>query len=109
MFLDICGIEFVYETIRAPYYDTDGKLHSFLGDFCVGNIVLEIKGNYDSAKLEQEAIAFNNVGYELRVIHEEEVLHIRDLLQELFDIKTLLKEVKKQSKNKNYYIYELSF
>lgn len=109
MFLDICGVEFVYETIRAPYYDADGKLHSFLGDFCVGKIVLEIKGSYDSAKLEHETTAFNNIGYELRVIYEEEVLHIRDLLQELFDIKTLLNEVKEQSKNKNYYIYELSF
>ena len=109
MFLDICGIEFVYETVGAPYYDTNGKLHSFLGDFCVGNTVLEIKGDYDSEKLEQEAAAFSAIGYELRVIYEEEVFYIRDLLQELFDVKTLLKEVKDQSKNKNYYIYELSF
>lgn len=109
MFLDICGVEFVYETIRAPYYDADGELHSFLGDFCVGNTVLEIKGDYDPAKLEQETKAFNAIGYELRIIHEEEVFYIRDLLQELFDIRALLKKVKDQSKNKNYYIYELSF
>ena len=109
MFLDICGIEFVYETVRAPYYDADGKLHSFLGDFCIGNTVLEIKGDYDSSKIEQEAMAFNSIGYELRVIYEEEVFYIRDLLQDLFDIKTLLREVKDQSKNKNYYVYELSF
>lgn len=109
MFLDICGIEFVYETVRAPYHNADGKLHSFLGDFCVGNIVLEIKGDFDSAKLEQEAAAFSAIGYELRVIYEEEVFYIRDLLQELFDVNMLLKEVKDRSKNKNYYIYELSF
>ena len=77
VFLDVCGIEFSYETVRAPYKDDEGKLHTFLSDFCINNIIIEIKGQYDSKKLEKEIEAFNNIGYELRIIHESEVMKIK--------------------------------
>lgn len=109
IFLDMCGVEFNYENIRAPYYDDNGKLHSFIGDFCVGNTVLEIKGDFNPEKLSRQEEAFKNIGYNLRVVHEEEVFYIKDLLQNVFDVKSLLKDVKLKSKSKNYYVYELSF
>ena len=109
IFLDICNIPFTYESVRAPYKDKNGNEHSFLGDFCIGNIVLEIKGAYDSEKLIQEATAFHEMGYELRVILEKEVFIIKDLLAQLFDIELLLEEAKSKSKAKQYFTYKLSF
>jgi len=109
IFLDHCGIPFEYETIRAPYYDESNNLHSFISDFSIKNLILEIKGVYDDTKLTQETIAFEKIGYTLQVVYEKDVFRIRDYLQKTFDIKKLLKQVRQQSRTGNYYVYKLSF
>ena len=107
IFLDVCNETFDYEAVRAPYYDSKGNMHSFIGDFNIRNVVLEIKGFYDEEKLKEEAAAFKAIGYDLRVVYESEVMYIKSLLSQVMDIDKLLREVKQASKEKNYFVYKL--
>lgn len=107
IFLDTCGIEFEYESIRVPYIGDDGKLHNFISDFSVGSVVIEVKGQFDEEKLKKEAQTFRDNGYDMKILYEADVMRIKNLLQESMDIKSLLQEVTERSHKKDYYTYEL--
>lgn len=109
IFLDMCNVEFTYEQVRAPYLGSDGNEHSYISDFCINNTVLEIKGQFDSEKLCNQEKAFANIGYRFKILYEEDVFRIRDLLNQTINIYEILDLVKESSKNNNYYTYRLSF
>lgn len=107
IFLDILDVPFTYETIRLPYIGEDGKQHVFLGDFEIGNVVLDIKGRVDDEKLKKETETFVEAGYDFRPVYEADVYRIKKLLSEMFDINELLSVAREKSKNRDYLVYKL--
>lgn len=107
IFLDYCGISFEYEDIRVPYIGDDGKQHNFISDFSIGSNILEIKGYVDSVKLKKEVETFTNLGYTIKVLYENDINHIKDLLRDVCPIDDIIKEAKEKSKSKEYYTYYL--
>jgi hypothetical protein len=107
LYLNSKQIYFTYETIRAPYIDDNGISRTFLGDFEIGNVIIDTKGRENPEKTKLAIEAFKKIGYELIIVHKDKVKQLKNELSLIMDIDDILTEAKERSDKKDYMIFYL--
>lgn len=100
------GIEFEYETVRAPAITKNNYAETFISDFLIitTNTIVEVKG-VKSGKDVYTREAFIALGYNYEIKYLKDIKEYKKFLSTKLDINYILKLICIGHNTKNYYTY----
>lgn len=105
-YLCYLGLPVLLEDTRVDAVEPNRWSNTFLSDFRICDIIIEIKG-IPSGKDYVARRSFENAGYKYTILYETEINNIKKYLQmKGFNMDKYIQEIHEGHKNRNYFIYE---
>lgn len=94
-------IDFEYESVRIDEGDS-----TYFPDFLVGDTIIEVRGQDDLYSPEEHRKYVEDEGYDYVIVGGEEILRIRDELNEKYDMENLIKCIYEGHDSKNLFEFD---
>lgn len=100
--------EFELEKVRVPALRQNKYASTFIADFTIGNIVIEVKG-IPSGKDQYIRESFESAGYTFYELFEDSIQKCKEkLVLSGIDVDSLLYAIEEGHNSKNYFIYHIT-